>query len=206
MDPIKTTIKSYDEVAEEYCEKTLECGNREFQEKMLKKTLDMLPDAPRMVDLGCGDGRDTAFLKKKGADVVGIDLSAEMVDLARRKHREDAFFQEDMRDTIFPDDTFHGAWASASIINLPKPELSKVESEVYRILEPNGLFAFSFKVGESEGFEEDSVIEGYPRYFSYYTLEELDDRLSLFDILDTENCPENIFGSEFMYCWARSRK
>lgn len=206
MDAIRTTIKSYDEIAEEYCEKTLKGGDREFQEKMLEKTLKMLSPEPRVIDLGCGDGRDTAFMRKKGADAVGIDLSSAMVSLARRKHRDDAFFQADMRDTIFPDDTFHGAWASASIINLPKSELSKAESEIYRILEPNGLFAFSFKVGEGEGFEENGVVEGYPRYFSYYTIEELENRLNLFDVIDTEKCPETIFGSKFMYCWARSRK
>ena len=205
MNTVEKTIRSYDEIAEEYCEKTFEEGDREFQKKMLDKTLSMLSNKPRVIDLGCGDGRDTDYLCSKGADVVGIDLSKSMVNLARKKYHDCTFLQMDMRDTIFPENTFQGAWASASIINLPKSQLSKAESEIYRILEPNGLFAFSFKEGEGSGFE-DNIIEGYPRYFSYYNLEELKEELNLFRIVNTEKYPSKIFGSDFIYCWARAER
>lgn len=206
MDPVEKTIESYDSIAEEYCEKTMKGGNRDFQEDMIDKTLKMLPNHPRIIDPGCGDGRDTAYMREKGADVVGIDLSQEMIDLAKRKQKKGTYLQMDMRDTIFPEDTFHGAWASASIFNLPKSELSKVESEIYRIVEPGGLFAFSFKKGEGEGMEENGVMDnGYPRYVSYYTVDELRERFRLFDIVQSRECPDEIFGSRFVYCWAESR-
>lgn len=205
MDPIEKTRKAFDEIAEEYCEQTEEEGNREFQKKMLDKTLARLGPKPRVIDLGCGDGRDTEYLRNKGADVVGIDLSKGMISLARKKYPKASFLQSDMRDTVFPDDTFHGAWANASIVNLPKSELSHVEKEVYRILEPGGVFCFSFKEGEKEGFET-SVIDEHERYYTYYTLDEIKERLNLFEIFHSERCPGKVFEYEFIYCWGRARK
>jgi len=198
-------MRTYDEIAEEYCEITEKEGDKKFQEKMIDKTLDFLPSTPRIIDLGCGDGRDTQYLQKKGADVVGIDISRSMINLARKKYPECAFIHIDMRDTVFPDDTFQGAWASSSISNIPKSELSRVEKEVYRILETSGLFCFSFKVGVKEGFEE-GIVKGYERYQSYYKLKELKEKLNLFNIIDSVEYPGEIFGNDFTYCWAKARK
>lgn len=207
MDPIQRTIRSYDEIADEYCEKTTKNGDRELQVKMLDKTISHIPEGARIIDLGCGDGRDTEYLKRKGFDVVGIDLSRSMVNLARKKHPDCTFIQMDMRDTIFPEDTFQCAWANASIINLPKSELSGFEAEIYRILNNEGVFAFSFKKGEGEGMEDGEVLEDepHPRYFSYYTLEEIEEELNLFDIIDSRESGSEIFGSKFIYCWARPK-
>ncbi len=204
MDPIERTMRTYDEIAEKYCRKTESEGDREFQEDMMDRTLNFLPSKPRMIDLGCGDGRDTKYLREKGVDVVGIDISKKMVELAREKYPECTFLRSDMRDTVFPDDTFHGAWASTSLSNIPKSQLSSVEKEIYRILEKDGTFCFSFKVGESEGFEE-SIVEGFETYQSYYTLEEFKEELNLFNIIDTKEYPGKLFDSEFVYCWTRSR-
>ncbi len=207
MDPISRTIRSYDDIAEEYCEKTIKNGDRELQEKMLDKTISYLPKGARIIDLGCGDGRDTDHLKRKGFDVVGIDLSRSMVNLARKKYPDRTFLHGDMRDTIFPDNTFHCAWANASIINLPKSELSAFEAEVYRLINSNGIFAFSFKKGEGEGMEDGEVLEDgpHPRYFSYYTLDEIEEKLTLFDIIDSRGFDSEIFGSKFIYCWAKPK-
>ncbi len=207
MDPIERTIKSYEEKGEDYTDKINEGGDRNFQKDMMDKTLNILqPSKPRIIDLGCGDGRDTAYFRGKGLDVTGIDLSKEMINIARKKHPECTFLQMDMRDTIFPDNTFNCAWASASLIHIPKKELSHVEKEIYRILEPNGLFAFNFKIGEGEGYEKTETMEDKKRYFAYYTLDEMKRTLNLFDIVESKKCPSEVFGTEFMYCWARAGK
>ncbi len=206
-DLVAQTISSYDMMAKEYCKITSAKGDRVFQEKMMDITLDHLSkdmvDNARIIDLGCGDGRDSDYFYSKGIDVVGIDLSKSMIELARKKHPMIAFFKEDMRDTVFPDGTFQAAWASASIINMPKSDLSKIESEVHRVLDPRGIFAFSVKIGDKEGFEDENIIEGYPRYFSYYTLEELEQRLNLFEIVESKKYPGELFENEFLYCWAK---
>ncbi len=205
MDPVEKTRAAYDKIAEEYCKKTEEEGDRAFHEKMLDKTLNYLPSDPRVIDLGCGDGRDTDYLRKKDVDVVGIDFSKKMISIAREKYPGSSFIVSDIRDTVFPDDTFHGAWASASLINLPKSKLSHAEKEIYRIVEPGGVLCFSFKKGEREGFET-SVMDEHERYYSYYTLDEMKEYLTLFEIFDSERCPEKVFGYDFIYCWAKARR
>ncbi len=204
MDVIQKNTIAYDEIAERYCEITETQGDRDFQEEMLDRTLEFLHADPRIIDLGCGDGRDTYHLKNRGADVVGIDISQSMIALARKKYPECAFLRSDMRDTVFPDDTFQGAWASTSLSNIPKSELSSVEKEIYRILEKGGISCFSFKIGEGEGFEE-TLVEDFEIYQSYYTLDEFKSELNLFDVIDSKRYPGKLFENEFVYCWAQSR-
>ncbi|MFO7991598.1 MAG: class I SAM-dependent methyltransferase [Thermoplasmata archaeon] len=206
MDPVLRTVESYDIIAESYSKNTMELSDRDFQEKMIDRTLRSLPHDPHIIDMGCGDGRDTAYLKSKGTDVVGIDLSKNMVRVARKKYPDCTFLQMDMRETVFPDGTFDCAWASASIINLPKNSLNTLEKEVFRILADEGVFAFSFKIGEKEGFEEHDYAQGHPRYFSYYTLDELKERFNRVVIYDSVKYPKKLFDSEFMYCWAKKGK
>ncbi len=204
-DPVLRTINSYDQVAEEYTARTRIEGDRKFCEKMLDRTSDILPPKPRIIDLGCGDGRDVAYLGRKGADVVGIDLSAEMVKLARRANPHQTFLKMDMRNTVFPDESFHGIWASASIIHIPKAQIHTLEREVYRILEPQGVFAFSFKLGEGEGFEKCGAMKEHPRYFVYHTLEDVRHLFKKFEITDHVEYPHKVLDSLFMYCWAVKR-
>ncbi len=199
-DPIKVTISTYDEIAEEYCGNTLLKGDRNFQIRMMDRMLDMLQDNPRIIDLGCGDGRDTSYLDQKGADVVGIDLSGKMVEIARDNYPQGTFIQNEMRETIFPDNTFNGVWASASIIHLSRTQFPGLLKEVARILIKDGIFVFSFKEGKKEGFEG---AEDRQRYFTYYTVNEIRRHLKYFKVIDFVRCPKEIMGSKFIYCFAK---
>ncbi len=204
-DPVLHTVKSYDKVAARYTVRTRREGDRAFCEEILNRTLDALPPDPRIIDLGCGDGRDVAYLATKGADVVGIDFSGEMIKLARSAYPDLTFLKMDMRNTVFPDESFHCAWASASIIHIPRSQLPSLEREIYRILEPNGIFAFSFKLGEGEGFEKNGAMKEYPRYFVYHTKGDIYRLLQKFDITGHMEYPHKILGSSFVYCWAVKR-
>ncbi len=201
-DPVIDTIASYDMMAEEYARRTRRGGDRAYCERMLEITLGILPPRPRVIDMGCGDGRDTAYLGARGADVVGIDLSWEMVRLARTSYPKMSFLQMDLRKTLFPDESFHCAWASASIIHIPLSQFNDMEREVHRILVPDGIFAFSFKLGEGEGFEKSGAMKEHPRYFTYHTVRGMGDLLKKFRIVRIETCTEKVFGSSFAYCWA----
>lgn len=65
---VRRTIKSYDAIAERYCEKTMIFEIREFEQRLLDRFLAMIDaERPQVLDIGCGDGRDTAYLQEKGA-------------------------------------------------------------------------------------------------------------------------------------------
>ncbi len=199
---ILTTISTYDRIADDFRKHTLDEGDRDYQEALLRRTMDMLCPSPRILDLGCGDGRDTSFLNSLGADATGLDLSHSMIRLARKNYPDCTFVLGDMRRTPFHDDTFHCVWASASVIHIPKRELSMVEREIHRVLRPEGILSFSFKEGTGEGYQNDPYNE--PRYYSYYTLHELEQRLSSFRSLSHETYPGEIMGNRFTHCWLRA--
>ncbi len=202
-DPISTTVETYDTIAKEFRRYTLREGDRGYQEEILKSTLGSLQRSPTILDAGCGDGRDTNFLKEEGADVTGLDLSMNMLKLAQKCHPDCDFILGDMRYTPFFDDTFDCVWASASIIHFPKKGLHHVQKELCRIIKKNGLLVFSFKKGDGEGYENEPY--GSPRYLSYYTIQELREYLTSFDIVKCIEYPGTILNSEFVYCWAIPR-
>ncbi|MEU8898799.1 class I SAM-dependent methyltransferase [Nocardia sp. NPDC048505] len=99
-------------------------------------------------DLGCGPGHLTAHLHTLGLDAFGVDLSAEMIALARRAHPELRFEQGTMTALDLPAATLGGILASYSIIHLPPAQLSTVFGEFHRVLAPGGHLLLGFFAGD----------------------------------------------------------
>lgn len=78
----KSILKSYNKIAEEYVQKH---GYGEQLSKLsLKKFLKFLPIKAKVLDVGCGGGQDSKFLADNGCSVLGIDVSKEMIKLAKK--------------------------------------------------------------------------------------------------------------------------
>jgi SAM-dependent methyltransferase len=118
-----------------------------------------------VADLGCGTGRATAYLAAAGLDVSGIDLSPEMLAVARRDHPGLRFSQGSLLGLDLPDGGLAGALAWYSIIHTPPERLPEVCAELFRVLRPGGHLQLGFHVGDRrhhrtegyghEGFELD---------------------------------------------------
>ncbi len=106
----------------------------------------------RIIDIGCGAGRDMAWLEAQGAVVIGIDLSPGMLAQARSRVRGD-LMRMDMRRLDFPTGHFQGAWCMASLLHLPKHEALGVLGEIRRVLVPGGVLHLSLQEGDGEGWE-----------------------------------------------------
>ncbi len=100
-----------------------------------------------ILDLACGTGRLTLELLKKGADVIGTDLSAEMLMIARERCADKGFFPlllgQDMRELDLYGTVDVAVSATNSLNYLPSEgDLKKVFALVHNFLTPNGLFFF----------------------------------------------------------------
>ncbi len=131
-----------------------------------------LQDGYLILDLGCGSGIPTRYLASKGMRVIGIDISPEMISLAKKQVPGVPFICADM-ETQWPKDTFDGICVFFSLLHLPKEKAVRLLLKIYHWLKPGGMFVITVVEGTTEGLCEDFMGEGVPVYLSYYTKEEL---------------------------------
>lgn len=98
-----------------------------------------------ILDLGCGAGDITLRLAKKGYDLIGIDISTDMLNIAREEnsHENILYLNQDMREfelygTV---DVIYSAFDCLNYIT-DKRDLKKVFSLCHNYLNPDGLFIF----------------------------------------------------------------
>lgn len=101
----------------------------------------------KVLDAGCGPGRHTAYLRREGLDVLGVDISEGSIEYARERFGGD-FRVMDIRDLEFPDDEFDGVFCSASIMFMGPGEMKDALSELRRVLQGDGVLYVNFKIGE----------------------------------------------------------
>lgn len=100
-----------------------------------------------VADLGCGPGDVTAFLHSLGLASFGIDLSAEMVALARRNHPTMRFDEGSMLALDHADGSLAGVVAWYSTVHTPQERLPELFAEFRRVLAPTGHLLVAFQVG-----------------------------------------------------------
>ncbi len=134
-------------------------------ERLLKRAGSGAP----ILDVGCGAGRDMAWLESRGADALGVDTSAGMLAEARPRVRG-ALLQMDMRTLAFADKSFEGVWCVASLLHLPKADAPRALREFHRVLAPGGTIVLSLQEGAGEDWETDPYGKGTERFFARYSL------------------------------------
>ena len=108
----------------------------------------LVPPMGRILDAGCGSGRDALAFRQAGFDVTAFDASAEMARLATR-HTGLAVIQ--MRfDEVDWRGQFDGVWACASLLHVPRADLSDIVGKLVAALRPDGVLFASFKYGTEE--------------------------------------------------------
>ncbi len=142
----KETIKRYDEIAEAY--------NKDWRgehDKVQLKHLEEFEKAlgfpqKKILDAGCGTGKDCIYFASHGYDIYGVDLSKNMLKKAIEKFRinnlNGNLLIGDMRTLNFPSNYFDGVWSAAAIVHLPFQEKRKAIREFYRVLKPKGILHF----------------------------------------------------------------
>jgi len=181
------TIRNYDKAASEY-DKIHSNVNFWLKElKLFKKII----QGRKILDIGCGTGRDALFFTKSGFKYIGIDASREMLKIAKMRIKNGNFMVMDFYKLRFPLETFDGFWAAASLLHIPKRNLPLVLRTIKNITKRNGIGFISIK---RKTEIEDGIINfqrygGTKFYFSYYDKDEFKQILekSGFKVLRTYN-------------------
>ncbi len=209
MDIVQQTTETYDKIAPDYCRKTRQPKFLDWEETYIKKLMSYIAKPkPLILDVGCGDGRHSVIIDKNDGKAIGIDLSESMLTEAKLLCPKGDFRKADMRQLSFEDNFFDGIWSSGSIYHVTKSDVKNVINEFGRTLKPEGVVAISFKLGQGEGLEVNpKSYSGSPRYFAYYTKDEMKDLFSSLGFEELESCiyPEEIFGDNNQQMWFRKK-
>lgn len=121
----------------------------------------------KVIDLGCGAGRDATVFVENGFDYTGIDASDGMLKVASERVPKGKFQQMDFSKTIFKEGEFDGFWAAASFLHIPKKDVGAVLQEAKRIIKNGGVGFVSIKEKSEmdEGMIEENKYGGISRYF-----------------------------------------
>jgi len=149
------SIEYYNRNADDFFDNTCDVDMLE----LYKRFEHYLPKSSRILDAGCGSGRDTKYFLAQGYVVEAIDASEEMVKRARDFTGCDIkqqFFQE-----IKFENELDGIWSCASLLHVPKQDIPKVFKKFITALKQNGCWYMSFKYGEYERTKEGRLFNDY---------------------------------------------
>jgi ubiquinone/menaquinone biosynthesis C-methylase UbiE len=160
------TIEHYDKLADEFFYR----NSVTMYAKEYDIFFNLLSEDSLIVEIGCGIGRDAVRLAGK-YKYIGIDGSKSMLEIAKKNNPQAEFEVKDFYNLDFPNKTFDGFWAAASLLHVPKSEIVDVLKGIKRIIKDGGIGFISLKLKDS--FDEGVIKEnkkGIPteRYFAFY--------------------------------------
>jgi len=168
-DRTSRTINQYEQIASAYAQNIADRA----PQKELEKFISQIPSGGKILDVGSAAGRDTRIFYDKGFDVCGIDLSQELIAIARRQNPGIDFFFADVRQLPFSDNIFDGIWSNAVFEHLDKIEMVQSLDEWKRVLKKGGLLYLRTKMGSGSIKISDELSQGQEREFTLLSEEEL---------------------------------
>ena len=153
------TKEYYNKNAQEFFNQTVKADMSELYDIFLKN----LPcNKGKILDLGCGSGRDSKYFLDSGFEVVAMDISEELGKRASEYIGQKVIIQ-DMRNLHYQNE-FIGIWACASLLHLDEDEIIETLRKIFKSLKRDGIAYISFKYGD-KNYEKDG------RKFTCFTYE-----------------------------------
>lgn len=160
MNEQNKTIEYYNSHAEEFCVATQDADMSYCYEKFKQ----YVKPTGKILDVGCGSGRDSKRFIEDGYQVDALDASEEICKCAGKYIGQQVKCQK--IEEITYENEFDGIWACASLLHISKEKMPTVIGKLYKVLKENGILYASFKVGSGERFADG-------RFFNDYTEKEI---------------------------------
>jgi SAM-dependent methyltransferase len=158
---MEETITYYDDHCERFVKETFDID----MSHVYQPFLELVPAGGRLLDAGCGSGRDALAFSNLGFEVDAFDASSRCVEQARQLTGLE--IQQLRFDEMAFENEFDGIWACASLLHVRRDQLDEVLGRFRRALQDHGVAYLSFKKGH-----QDTDKDG--RHFTNFTLGEFD--------------------------------
>jgi cyclopropane fatty-acyl-phospholipid synthase-like methyltransferase len=195
----------YDRLAPDYLEwsQGIEADPRG---RMLAAFAVALRDGARVLDLGCGAGIPSTRQMARRFRVVGVDISAAQIALARNRVPGADFIQGDFTELEFPDASFDGVTAFYAISHVPRDQHPQLFADVFAWLVPGGLFLAT--LGASDTPDWTGQWLGAEMFFSSHDAEENRRlvRAAGFELLRDEVLVTREPEGDVVFLWVLARK
>ncbi len=142
------TIAEYQATAESFRDGTWDHDVSQNRDALVAA----MPKIPgKILDLGCGPGRDLVAFKRQGHTVIGLDATPAFVEMAQQAANCEVWQQSFLRLEL-PPETFDGIFANASLLHVPRAEMVRVLKDLHQTLVPGGAIVISICRGDDEGY------------------------------------------------------
>ena len=154
----QSTVRAYDAIAQSLSayEESL------FPDETIFRVRARMGEKPRILDLGCGSGRGMSVFKALDfGQIVGIDLSEELLRIARTRYPEDDFRVGDILrlKEVVAGETFDAFWAVASLMHILPENMPKAVASIREVVRTGAIGFIATPYGNEEALLDAQEID-----------------------------------------------
>lgn len=165
----KIITNAYNQAAEAYAELCFyELYNKPLDKKLYDLFFDRVVNKGKALEIGCGPGEIANYLKMKGLDITGIDISEKMIEIATRLNTHIDFRVGDVFNLDYKSNSIAGIVAPYLIVNFKPEDLPAAFSEMVRVLVTGGQLLIAFHSGNQELEIHDFFVKGNTIPYTYF--------------------------------------
>ena len=205
-DPKRTVAAGYDRIGDAYTQDTA-LTRVDEREQYTQALFRLVPSGAHLLELGCGSGIPTTRRLAERYRVVGVDISAEQVNRARRNVPSASFHVADMTALHFEPGAFDAVAAFYSVIHVPRDQQPQLFAAIHAWLRPGGLLVATMGAGDDPAGVDDDWF-GTPMYWSSFDADTNRKMVTAtdFDLVSADLATADEDGQPVTFLWIVARK
>jgi SAM-dependent methyltransferase len=166
----ETTLRAYQSSAEPWAKAH---NTADFWAEELAEFHQALPTG-RVLEVGCGGGRDAQLLISMGYDYIGTDPVPELIEIAQAENPSGQFVVRSVYDlALLNPMPYDGFWACAVLLHIPRARINEALQEIRSVVRVGGIGFISLKEGDGQSvIEEGEAGQSIRRLFTFWQLNE----------------------------------
>ena len=177
------TIETFNKFAEQYSNFTF----LNLLQYELNRFIALVPKNAKILDVGCGSGRDVHYFLDYKLQPIGIDASLELIKECKKRVPLGNFLQMNMLNLNFQPFEFDGLWALDAISYINKNSIPLILQNFNKILKQKGILYISVRQGEGEKLIAHEKLNKKEILIDFYSQLEIEDLIKQanFEILNS---------------------